>query len=83
MEYNFSFNVGAANANTPFPVLELLGVDEDYRKQGIGASMIKWGTDQADEQGLESYLDASEIGQPYYKKWHDFKYGKPVLIPDR
>lgn len=27
-------------------VLDLLGVHESYQRQGIGASLIKWGTDQ-------------------------------------
>jgi len=64
-------------------VLEMLGVHEDYQKHGIGAVMIKYGTDQADKDGLETYLDASEIGQPYYKKRHNFTHSKAINIPDR
>lgn len=54
----------------------MLGVHEDYQRQGIAASLIRWGTDQADAEGLETYLDASEIGQPYYRRRHGFKFGK-------
>lgn len=49
-------------------VLELLGVHDDYQKKGIGAMLVKWGTDHADSDGLDTYLDGSEIGQPFYKK---------------
>jgi GNAT superfamily N-acetyltransferase len=64
-------------------VLEMLATHEDYQRRGIAASLIKWGTDQADKQGMETYLDGSEKGQPYYKRWHKFKYGKDITIPDR
>lgn len=61
----------------------MLGTHEDYQGCGIAARLIKWGTDQADKDGLESCLHASERGQPYYKKWHGFKYGKQIEVPDR
>lgn len=65
-------------------MLELLGVHEDYQKHGIGASLIKWGTDQADTDGLETYLDGSEVGQPYYRRRHAFTgMTADVDIPDR
>ncbi|KAK5114193.1 hypothetical protein LTR62_002763 [Meristemomyces frigidus] len=66
-------------------VLELLGVDEDYQERGIGASLLKWGTDQADQEGLETYLDASEKGKPYYQRRHGFGRSKGFEepIPDR
>ncbi|KAK4574194.1 hypothetical protein LTR86_001955 [Recurvomyces mirabilis] len=67
----------------PHWFLEMLGVHEDYQKHGIGAVLIKYGTDQADKDGLETYLDASEIGQPYYKKRHNFAHPKGINIPDR
>ena len=61
----------------------MLGTHEDYQRKGIAARLIKWGTDQADKEGLETYLDGSEKGQPYYKRWHNFKFGKDINIPDR
>lgn len=50
------------------PVLDMLGVHEDYERQGIAWSLILWGTRQADWDGLETMLHASERGQPYYVK---------------
>ncbi|KAH9825464.1 acyl-CoA N-acyltransferase [Teratosphaeria destructans] len=67
----------------PHWMLEMLGVHEDYQKHGIGASLLKWGTDQADKEGLETYLDGSEVGQPYYKKRHAFTVEKDIDIPER
>jgi len=61
----------------------MLGVHEDYQKHGIGASLIKWGTDQADKDGLETYINGSEIGQPYYKRRHAFTEEKDIDVPDR
>ena len=61
----------------------MLGVHEDYQRQGIAAALIKWGTDQADRDGLETYLDGSEVGQPYYKSRHGFHVERDVVIADR
>ncbi|KAF2722391.1 hypothetical protein K431DRAFT_284079 [Polychaeton citri CBS 116435] len=46
----------------------MLGVHEDYQGHGIAASLIKWGTEQADQEGIETHLQASEVGRPYYIK---------------
>lgn len=62
---------------------ELLGTHEDYQRRGIAASLLKWGTDHADQEGLETYLDASAKGEPYYIKRHGFEPKKQVPIPDR
>ncbi|KAK4539235.1 hypothetical protein LTR36_000863 [Oleoguttula mirabilis] len=67
----------------PHWFLEMLGVHDGYQKRGIGARLIKWGTDQADKEGLETYLDGSEVGQPYYKSRHAFSQDKDIVIPDR
>ena len=65
-------------------VLEMLGVHEDYQKLGIGSSLIQWGTEQADRDCLETYLDGSEMGQPVYIKHHGFTPpGTYIPIPAR
>ncbi|SMY20864.1 unnamed protein product [Zymoseptoria tritici ST99CH_1A5] len=62
---------------------------EVNRKEVMGershwcASQLKWGTDQADEDSLETYLDGSTAGQPYYEKRHGFVPVKKMPIPDR
>lgn len=36
-----------------FLVLELLAVHPDYQGLGAGSGLVRWGTDKADEQGIE------------------------------
>lgn len=50
---------------------------------GIAATLIKWGTEQADAAGLETYLDGSEMAQPYYVNRHAFEGKKDVGIPNK
>jgi len=68
---------------TNLAVLELLGVHDDYQRHGLGSQLIHWGTEQADKQGLETYLDGSEKGQPYYVKHHAFEIRAAIDIPSR
>ena len=56
---------------------------EGYQRRGIADALIRWGTEQADEQGLETYLDASQVGLPWYKKHHGFREAKVIPLPDR
>jgi GNAT superfamily N-acetyltransferase len=50
------------------PVLESLATHPDFRKKGIAAQMVSWGTEKADQLGVEMYLDASRMGLPLYEK---------------
>lgn len=68
---------------TQHVVLELLGTHDDYQGHGLGSSMLEWGCSKADSESLETYLDASEKGQPFYKKHFAFKHGKNIAIPDK
>lgn len=63
-------------------VLEVLGVDEKYQKTGLGSALIDWGLRQADQDGLETYLDASMAGLPFYLN-RGFAIGKVVPLPER
>ena len=47
-------------------VLDTLHVLPDYQRRGIGASLVKSGTDIADAQGLQCYLEASPAGKRLY-----------------
>ncbi|RYP57078.1 hypothetical protein DL769_009711 [Monosporascus sp. CRB-8-3] len=46
--------------------LEILGVSPTHQRQGYGGALVKWGTELADELGVECYLDASQVGRPLY-----------------
>jgi predicted N-acetyltransferase YhbS len=62
----------------------MLGVHETHQKRGIGASLIEWGTKQADSSNLETYLDGSAYARPYYIEHHGFEApGMVIPIPDR
>ncbi|RYO85933.1 hypothetical protein DL764_009089 [Monosporascus ibericus] len=63
-------------------VLESLGVDRDYQQKGLVFTLVDWGCRQADEQGLEVYLDATPRGLPFYKKHFGFE-NKVLQIPLR
>lgn len=65
-------------------VLEMLAVHETHQRRGIAASLIHWGTQQADANNLETYLDGSAYAKPYYLRHHGFEGpGMNVPIPDR
>ena len=53
------------------PVLHIIFTHPDYRRQGVASLLLDWGTQKADEMGVEMWLDAGELGVPVYKK-HGF-----------
>ncbi|KAI0156511.1 acyl-CoA N-acyltransferase [Xylariaceae sp. FL1272] len=40
----------------------------DYRGQGIGQKIMEWGFRQADDLGLDIFLDATPVGKPLYDR---------------
>lgn len=61
----------------------MLGTHDDYQHCGLGSAMLEWGCSKADAEGLETYLDASERGQPFYRKHFGFVGDTVIDIPDR
>jgi GNAT superfamily N-acetyltransferase len=53
----------------PHWFLELIARRAGYQGKGAGGMLIRWGTDRADEEGLESYLDATPEGKPVYERY--------------
>ena len=47
--------------------LEIVATDPAYQGKGAGSQMMRWGLKQADEQGMEAYLEASPEAVPLYK----------------
>ena len=47
--------------------LELLVTDRRFRRQGAATSLVKWGTTQADEEGVCCGVAASGMGAPVYR----------------
>ena len=52
--------------------LNILFVHPDFRRKGIGEMMLESGINQADELGVEMWLDATACGVPLYKQ-HGFQ----------
>ncbi|KAI9700956.1 MAG: hypothetical protein M1820_006601 [Bogoriella megaspora] len=52
-------------------VLDILAVDPDYHRQGVGAALVEWGTKAADERGIEAVVEATHVGRRLYEK-NDF-----------
>jgi ribosomal protein S18 acetylase RimI-like enzyme len=49
-------------------VLEYLAVNPDYRRRGVGEKLVSWGIEQADKQGVDSVLEATNDGGKLYRK---------------
>lgn len=52
----------------PYYFLSVLATHPEHHRKGAGGSLVKWGTDLADEQGVECYLEASIEGRPLYER---------------
>lgn len=49
-------------------VLDILHTHPSHQGRGAGAQLVKWGTDLADKEGLQCYLESSPAGYPLFKK---------------
>ena len=41
----------------------------DYRRQGIGSLIMKWGNDFLDERGVEGLIECTSAGCKLYERW--------------
>ena len=48
--------------------LELLVTDRPFRGRGAATKLVKWGTSEADSEGVCCGLSASPMGAPVYRK---------------
>ena len=49
-------------------VLDILHTHPSHQGRGVGAQLVKWGTDLADKERLQCYLESSPAGYPLFKK---------------
>lgn len=47
----------------------MLVAHPDYRRQGAGSMLVRWGCDLADQNGVAAYLDAHEDAASLYRKF--------------
>ncbi|KAK5993516.1 hypothetical protein PT974_06948 [Cladobotryum mycophilum] len=53
----------------PHVFLELCFTHPDHRRRGVGRMLMEWGIQKADDKGLETYIDATDIGRQLYRPW--------------
>ncbi|PVH98122.1 hypothetical protein DM02DRAFT_657602 [Periconia macrospinosa] len=46
--------------------LDLMTIDPKYQRQGAGRALLKWGTDIADELGVDAIVEATDYGKGLY-----------------
>ena len=61
-------NREACMQGRPHFYMSMLMVLPDYQGRGIGKRLLEWGLEQADEMGMEVWIDATDVGLPLYKK---------------
>ena len=49
-------------------VLDILHTHPSHQGRGAGAQLVKWGTDLADKERLQCYLESSPAGYPLFQK---------------
>ncbi|KAH9830691.1 GNAT family acetyltransferase like protein [Teratosphaeria destructans] len=55
--------------------LDILAIDPAYQRRGVGGALVRWGTDKADELGVETVVESSVFGKGLYEK-HGFEFVK-------
>jgi GNAT superfamily N-acetyltransferase len=50
-------------------LMTILAVDPLYQRMGVGARLLEWGLQEADREGVESWINASPYGIGLYKKF--------------
>lgn len=60
--------------------MELLMTAGGHKGRGAGGLILEHGTGLADEEMVESYIDASPAGRPLYER-HGFVFSKQEKLP--
>ena len=63
--------------------LHMLHTDPKHQRRGAASSLLKWGTQKADELGLPAYLESSTEGHHLYGKhgFEDVEIFEVDLVP--
>lgn len=59
----------------------MLATLPEYQGQGAAGMLLRWGLEQADQMGVEAYVEASPAGLPVYRRF-GWKERKSVKLMD-
>ncbi|KAK4548609.1 hypothetical protein LTR36_009519 [Oleoguttula mirabilis] len=59
--------------------LDILTIDPAYQRKGVGDALVKWGTQTADELGVEAIVESSPPGRGLYEK-NGYVFVKDVVM---
>lgn len=59
----------AKHIDKPHVFLNILFTHPEHRGKGVASLVMKWGLEHADELGLETYIEATDVGKPVYEKF--------------
>lgn len=66
---NFSERRKTVMGNRPVGILHTLVTHPDHHRRGAGALLLQSFVDEVDREGLQGYLEASEMGKPLYTRF--------------
>ncbi|KAK3674709.1 hypothetical protein LTR78_005431 [Recurvomyces mirabilis] len=59
--------------------LDILAIDPKYQRRGVGGKLVEWGTDKADELGVEAVVESSVFGKGLYEK-HGYLFKNDCVV---
>lgn len=59
--------------NRPHMLVALCFVHPEHRRRGVASMLLRWGTEKADELGLEAFVESTDDGKACYEQ-HGFIY---------
>ena len=68
---------------TQAAVPNMMSVLPEYRRSGVGSMLVAWGTQKADELGVECWLESSEAAHLVYERFGFQTLFKMILNPKK
>lgn len=62
--------------------LEIIATRPERQGKGAAGKLMRWGLERADEEKVESYLEASPVGKEVYEYFGFEEKGRLVVIVD-
>ncbi|KAF7958124.1 hypothetical protein EAE96_003688 [Botrytis aclada] len=60
--------------------LELIATKPEFQGKGAAGKLMRWGLERADEDGVETYLEASPVGKEVYEHF-EFEEKARLVVP--